>query len=194
MTKTNDFMKQEREKLKKKAFSKTVFIELLATYSNDPDFESHSMKVSEDKAVKLLTKPAKGFRNVFKKILIAYGADEKEATEFMKLYKFGNKDLEVVYDFMSDAIYNYLKIGRPLDLFSKEDVTASIYLEGVGAGTKEVETLVDFKDASKGKKKSKSKWDDYSKLKTKSKTPKWKKYNDDLLTTMEVVLEKHYED
>lgn len=194
MSKTNDFIKDERERLKKKAFSKTVFIELLATYSNDPDFQSHNMKVSEDKAIKLLTKPAKGFRNTFKKILVDFGADEKEAATFMEQYKFSNRDLESVYEFISDAIYNYLKIGRPLELFSKEDVVASIYLDEVEAGEKETEVLIDFKDPKKGKKKSKSKWEGYSKLKTKSKAPKWKKYNDDMTTTMEIALENLFDD
>lgn len=192
---TLEFIKEEREKLKKKAFSKTVFIDLLATYSNDPEFTSHTMKgAGDDKAVKLLTKPARGFRNVFKKILVEFGAEEKDAVAFLAQYKFANRDLESVYDFMSDAIYQYLQIGRPLELFSKEDVVASIFLEEVEADEKEYETLIDFKDASKGKKKSKSKWDKHNKLKSKSSCPKWKKYGDDLTTTMEIALEQLFDD
>lgn len=125
-------IKQEREALKKKVFSFSTFVELLAEYINEPDFESHVMKMGKDEkgeaiAEEIKIYPVKHIRKLCKKVLLDFGVAAADAEKVMdKDYKFAKKDVEGLYEFMSDFLYQYLQTGRRLELFNKNDMNVSI--------------------------------------------------------------------
>lgn len=159
---------KERKKLVKKVFSREAFNSLLVDYLNDPEFESHVMKVSGDEAVKVKTYPVKKFRKILRNILIDFGVDKNDAEAIMTTYKFRKKDVEEMYDFISDFIYQYLSTGRRLKLFEREDAVASIIFEDMDTVTK---TYTIGKDKKKYNRKEKS----HKKAKIKSPCPDWQK-------------------
>ena len=132
---TLEFIKAERENLKSKAFSRDTFDKLLVTYLNDPEFQSHNMtkKPADNVAIKTPDYPVKKFRKILYRILIDFGVDAKDAETVKTTYKFKNKTVDGMYDFLTDFIYQYLKTGRRLNLVNKEDMVASIIAEDVEA-------------------------------------------------------------
>lgn len=164
MSKMDDMIKQERENLKSKIFSMDSFTKLLTCYVNDPEFESHTMKKKGEEAHKLATHPVKGFRDTIVRVLVDFGVDAKDAEEGMKNYQFRAKDVQSMYDFITDFIYQYLSTGRKLDLFKREDAIASIYLKD------EDETVGKHRLAKNPSRKKKHK-----KLVADSSCPEWQK-------------------
>ena len=69
MSKTRDFVKQERENLKSKVFSMDTFTELLATYINDPEYMALNIKNQNGVATEIESYPVKKFRKVIKNVL-----------------------------------------------------------------------------------------------------------------------------
>ena len=77
-------IKQDRENLVKKTWSKSYFIDLLTDYVNEPELESHIIELKRDENNEEVAKvvkeyPVKKFRKTIKKILIDFGVDEKDA-------------------------------------------------------------------------------------------------------------------
>lgn len=170
MSKVEELIKQERENLKKATFSKTTFVKLMATYINEPEFKSHVMKINngEETAEVLDDYPVKKFRKLVRTVLVDFGVDANDAEKIMTEYKFKEKDMEGMYDFMSDFIYQYLKTGRRFKLFDKVDMNASIIAKEVKADAKDYE-------ANERRPFSRVEWNDHKKVKIQSSCPEWEK-------------------
>lgn len=170
MSKVEELIKQERANLKKATFSKTTFVKLMATYINEPEFKSHVMKINagEETAEVLDDYPVKKFRKMIKNVLTDFGVDAADAEKIMSEYKFKEKDMENMYDFMSDFIYQYLKTGRKFKIFDKVDMNAAIIAKDVKADAKEYE-------ANEKRAFSRVEWNDYKKVKVQSSCPEWEK-------------------
>lgn len=162
-----------RKNLVKKTWSFEAFVDLLTDYINEPEYESHVVELEagedgEKAAAIIKTYPVKKFRKTIKNILMDFGVDEEYASKVETDYKFKKKDVETMYDFMTDFIYQYLKTGRKLQLLKKEDVVLDLIMEDVKADGK----------AYKGNDKIKGsyvKHDAYKKVKATSKCPAWLK-------------------
>lgn len=133
---TIEFIQEERKNLQSKSFSKATFDKLVLTYLNDPEFESHIMKKKGDEAVKITTKPVKKFRKLVYNVLLDFGVSKDDAAAIMTTYKFKNKTVEGLYEFISDLLYQYGNTGRWLRLYEKEDNIASIKAIDVNEMTK----------------------------------------------------------
>lgn len=169
MSKVEERIKAERENLKKKVFSLTTFTELLTDYINEPEFESHVMKMEdEDTAVEVKTFPVKHFRKLCRRMLVDFGVAEKDAETVMTDYKFKKKDVEGLYEFMTDFVYQYLRTGRRLQMFNKRDMNLSIIAA-------EVEGFVKEYPGNDKRKSTTIRYKDHKKVSAKSSCPKWEK-------------------
>lgn len=180
-------IKQDRENLVKKTWSKSYFIDLLTDYVNEPELESHIIELKRDENNEEVAKvvkeyPVKKFRKTIKKILIDFGVDEKDAEKVMTDYKFTKKDVETLYEFTSDFIYHYLKSGKKLQVFKKEDAELSLIMEDKEEGEKTY-------DGNEKRKGSLVKNKKHKKIKAESKCPKWLKesYSEDGKTLLKKV-------
>lgn len=169
MSKVEERIKLERETLKKKVYSFTALVDLMAIYINEPEFEGHIMKMEdEDTVAEIKTYPVKKFRKTLKNILQDFGVAEKDAAKIVDEYKFKKKDVETIYEFVTEFQYQYLQTGRRLELFDKRDMNVSIIAEDVKGGIK-------HKEANERIPETTTKYDDHKKVSSKSTCPKWKK-------------------
>lgn len=192
MSKVLDSIKEEREKMKSRAFSRDSFNSLLADYMNDADYESLSVKTVNGEACLVSSQPVKKFRKIIKNILEEYGVDKKDSETILDKYKFKRKDVDEMYEFISEFIYLYLSTGRNLNLFAKEEAVASIKLEDVKEFEKDYPIYKKNDKTEKFEKVGVShiKAENHKKLRTTSSTPKWKKsklINNKLEKVMEMV-------
>lgn len=181
MSCTEEFIKKERENLKSKVFNKDVYYNLLVTYLNEPEFESHVMKKKGEEAWIIKDHPVKKFRKILFKILVDFGVDKADAEAVMTTYKFNNKTVDGMYDFINDFLYQYLRTGRTLQLINKENCTAALEMKEV-CSIKNKERkfkgeLVGFEDV-----------DDHNVIKAKSKAPDWKRTKKDKSGKVEKVI------
>lgn len=177
MSKTRDFVKQERENLKSKVFSMDTFTELLATYINDPEYMALNIKNQNGVATEIESYPVKKFRKVIKNVLEDFGVDKKDSEAIMSEYKFKKKDVREMYDFISELIYLYMNTGKKLNLFKKADVKASIEFVDVDEFEKEYPIYKKNEKTGKSEKVGVShiKAEKHKKVKADSSTPDWKK-------------------
>lgn len=164
----NEYIETERKNIKKKMFSKQSFYELLTVYLNDPEFESHVMVKDGDKIKRVKDYPVKKFRKVLYNVLVDFGVAPEDAEAVKSTYKFKEKTVEGMYDFISDFIYQYLNTGRKLKLVEKEDMVANIV-----AVEKKAEKNKERK--FQGKLVGKMNTNAHKILKAESKVPDWEK-------------------
>lgn len=167
--KVEERIKAEREKLKKKTFSFTAFVELMTDYVNEPEFESHVMKMEDEQtAVEIKSYPVKHFRKILRSVLLEYGVAEKDADTVMTDYKFKKKDMEGMYEFITDFIYQYLRTGRRLQVFNKRDMNLSIIAN-------DVEEFIKPYPGNEKRKDTTIRYKNHKKVSSKSSCPKWEK-------------------
>ena len=160
-------IEKERQKISKR-FSKSTFQEIMVNYLNDDEYESHVMKIKGDNAIKVKEYPVKKFRKILYNVLIDFGVDPDDAKAIKKEYKFKNKTIDGMYEFISDFLYFYLNSGKRLNLFDKEDSVASIIF-------KDVEAEKNKKRKLKGAEIDPVDIEQHRVVKVKSSVPKWKK-------------------
>lgn len=166
-------IKKDRENLIKKTWSKSYFVDLLTDYINEPEFESHVIEMQKDDAGKEVAKavksyPIKKFRKTLKNILMDFGVDATDAEKIVTDYKFKKKDVETMYDFMTDFIYLYLESGRKLQLFKKEDAALALIMEEKDPYEKDFE-------GNEKRAASHVKYKKHKKVRAESKCPDWLK-------------------
>ena len=173
MSKFDDFIKEERTKLKSRTFSKDTFYDVLVNYLNEPEYTTKTVKKKSDQAILVADQPVKKFRKVLKNVLIDFGVAKDDAETVVTSYKFDKKTVDGMYEFITEFLYAYLKTGKKLKLFSKEDVDTSLEMIDKKA-EKDKERkfkgeLVGYEDI-----------EDHVIVKSSAKAPDWKRVKKDM--------------
>lgn len=147
-----EIVKDVQENSKMKNFSSTLHNKMLTAFMNDPDFISEDIKLSPSKMEKLKVqkKVVKEFRKSMRDVLVEFGLDKNDAERVVENYKFKKKFSKALYEMYHEYVYQYLKTGKKLNLFSKDDIKASIYIKSRDKNTRPVFILKDGKRVSTG--------------------------------------------
>ena len=124
-------------------FNKKNFTTLMTAMANDPDFSAKVVKVknSEIDSVENVM-VSQGFREFCKKIVEKAGVDKKEsAIVLTSAFEFSNSDLNGLYEFFADAVYEYMAAGNQFDFLPTEDFKGSISLKNVDEVVKTAEAF-----------------------------------------------------
>lgn len=144
-----EIVEDVQKNMKMKNFSSTLYNKMFTAFLNDPEFISEDVKLSPSKEekTKLQKKVVKQFRKAMNDVLVDFGLDEKDAAKILAEYTFKKKFAKSLCDMYHEFIYQYLKTGKKLNLFSKEDARASIYFKPREKKTKKVYAIT--KDGKK---------------------------------------------
>lgn len=119
-------------------FNKKAFNEVLKAMANDTDFVAKVAKVKkgelENVEEVLVTK---GFRKWIQGIVEKAGIDKAESA-FVLEDTFTIDNVDGLYEFFAEAVYEYISAGNSFDLLPKEDFKGSIYLKDLVASTRKM--------------------------------------------------------
>lgn len=150
-----------------RTFSRSDFDTLAKAYLNAPD---HTVEVVSQKAGELVKKevaPVAQFRGMIRRILLDFGVDKQESERILSdSYEIRNVD--GLYEVISDLVYQYAAAGKKFDFLTLEDFSGSLIIEEIG------ETISEHR-APGTDEKFKVKKKAHKQLKGKSKTPSWLK-------------------
>jgi hypothetical protein len=111
-------------------FNKKRFEAFCAALLNEPEFKAEvAKKVGDDVNVEEIL-PSQEFRKWLKKIVEKMGVDKTESARILTP-EFEISSVEGLYDFMSEAIYQYIEAGNKFDFIPKKDFQGSVYLKDV---------------------------------------------------------------
>ena len=124
-------------------FNKKNFTTLMTAMANDPEFTAKVVKVKNDEIDSVEeVMVSKGFREFCRKIVEKAGVDKKEsAIVLTSAFEFSNSDLNGLYEFFADAVYEYMAAGNQFEFLPTEDFKGSISLKNVDTITKTAEAF-----------------------------------------------------
>jgi hypothetical protein len=124
-------------------FNKKNFTTLMTAMANDPEFTAKVVKVKNNEIDTIEdVMVSKGFREFCKRIVEKAGVDKKESEIILTSeFSFTNSDLNGLYEFFAEAVYNYMAAGNQFDFLPKEDFKGSMSLKNVGEVTKTAEAF-----------------------------------------------------
>ena len=124
-------------------FNKKNFTTLMTAMANDPTFTAKVVKVKSkelDSVEEVMV--SQGFREFCKKVVEKAGVDKKEsAVVLTPAFEFSPSDLNGLYEFFADAVYEYMAAGNQFDFLPTEDFKGSISLKDVPEVTKTSEAF-----------------------------------------------------
>ena len=124
-------------------FNKKNFTTLMTAMANDPDFTAKVVKVKNneiDSVENVMV--SQGFREFCKKVVEKAGVDKKESAVVLSpSFEFSNSDLNGLYEFFADAVYEYMAVGNQFDFLPTEDFKGSISLKNVAEVSKTAEAF-----------------------------------------------------
>ena len=153
----------------KKTHSKADFNRVILGLINEPDYTTTVISTKNGEKVETEITPVKDVRNSLKKVLTDFGVDKQEAETILTDYKFTKMD--GMYEFISEAITNYLDADKKFDFLPKEDFVGSIVMNNVPASTKEYPAMAGIGNSEPVKVSVKA----HRTLGKKSKAPEWAK-------------------
>ena len=124
-------------------FNKKNFTTLMTAMANDPEFTAKVVKVKNNEIDSIEeVMVSKGFREFCKKIVEKAGVDKKESSIVLtSAFEFNTSDFNGLYEFIAEAIYEYISAGNQFDFLPKDDFKGSISLKDVGEVTKTAEAF-----------------------------------------------------
>lgn len=150
-----------------KTFSRSDFDKLAKAFLNTPDYKLETVSLKGGELVDKEVEPVKQLRGMIKRILLDFGVDKQEAERVMTdAYEIHNVD--GLYEFVSELLYQYMNTGKKFDFLTREDFAGSILLKDVAETTsthKDIRTKEEFQVHKKA----------HKVLEKKSKVPKWLK-------------------
>lgn len=116
----------------KPTFSKKMFSDVVNALVNDDEYVMETVQLKDGKPVNVVSTPVKEFRTkLLTPILEEVKMDRADIDKFIENYEFSPKQTEAMYDVMTSAIYEYMKVGKTFRFPSKNEFTASISLRKV---------------------------------------------------------------
>lgn len=149
-----------------KSFSRADFDKLAKAFLNTPDYTIQAAIVKDGQLSSKEIKPVELFRGMIQRILIEFGVDKQEAAKVMNETEF--KNVDGLYEVVSELIYQYMNAGKKFDFISREDFTGSLSLKEI---TETISTHKDIRTGEEFKVEKKA----HKLLEKKSKCPKWLK-------------------
>ena len=124
-------------------FNKKNFTTLMTAMANDPNFSAKVVKVKNKELESVENvMVSQGFRDFCKKVVEKAGVDKKESgIVYSPSFEFNTSDLNGLYEFFADAVYEYMAAGNQFDFLPTEDFKASISLKDVAEVTKTSEAF-----------------------------------------------------
>lgn len=114
------------------SFSKTDFNEMINAMINDPEYQMETVKVVDGELTNFSTPVVKEVRDkLLIPVLMKAGVDKAEATELASTFRYSNNQTSCLYDFVVDAIYQYMDAGKKINFPNRQDFNGSIYLKDV---------------------------------------------------------------
>jgi hypothetical protein len=136
--KVSDVLKDIQQKGKgPNRFSKKSFNRLVKAMLNDTSFTAKVAQASGTELIRIEeVAVTEGFRKFLKKVLEKAGIDKKDS-EVVLGDSFTIDNVEGLYEFFAEALYQYMDAGNKFDLLPKEDFKGSLYLKKIAAGSRE---------------------------------------------------------
>lgn len=158
------------------SFSKSDFNTLINAMLNDPTYEMETVKMEDGKLVNVTTPVVRELREKFiKPILVDFGVPKTDAERIADDYTFKSSQTAVLYNFIADAIYQYMDAGKKFNFPNRKDFSGSVNIQEIDEKVVERD-LRDIKDRSKVIGHKKEKRDKHKVLVKKSVCPTWMRH------------------
>ena len=169
-------IKKGKKGNKIKSFSKTDFNTLINAMLNDPAYEMESVKIVDGQLTNVSTAVVRELREKFiTPILIEAGIDKEDAAKIAAGYKFTSAQTSMMYEFIADAIYQYIDADKKFNFPNRTNFTGSIYLKENDETTVERD-IRDIKDRKSIIGHKKEKRAAHKTIVKKSTCPNWLRY------------------
>ena len=113
-----------------RSFSRTDFNDMVNAMLNDPSYEMESVKVVDGKLTEVSTPVVRELREkLIVPLLTEAGVDKTEAQRIANEYHFKNPQTSSMYEFVADAVYQYMDADKKFNFPNRKDFTGSIYLK-----------------------------------------------------------------
>jgi hypothetical protein len=123
-------IKKSKKGDKIRSFSRSDFNELLNAMLNDPKYEMETVQVVDGKLTNVKTPVVEDFRTKFiQPILTEFGVPKEDAGKIASDYRFKNSQTSVLYNFIADAVYQYIDADKKFNFPNRKDFCGSIYLK-----------------------------------------------------------------
>lgn len=123
-------IKKGKKGNKIKSFSRTDFNDMLNAMLNDPSYEMEFVKIVDGKLTSVTQPVIREFREKFiTPILVEAGVPKDDAAKLAAEYHFRSNQTSMMYEFIADAIYQYMDADKKFNFPSRKDFTGSIYLK-----------------------------------------------------------------
>lgn len=116
-------------------FNKKNFNTLMVALANDLEFTTKIAKVKKDECELEDVMVTKGFRQWCKKLVEKAGVDKSESERILT-DDFIIDNMDGLYDFFAEAMYQYMLAGNRFDLPNKEDFKGGVYLKDIPESVK----------------------------------------------------------
>lgn len=157
----------------KRTFSRETFEQTVRALANDPEYKVEKAQWKNGKVETVDVYPAAVIRKVVERILRDVAQmDPQEAAAQAEQYEI--PAIDGWYDFVSEAMYAYLKAGKKFDFIPKYDSNLSLFIEPKDAGVKVSRTIANEKKGIESREIT-NQIDAHQKLVAKTKVPKWLK-------------------
>lgn len=111
-------------------FNKRNFNTLMVALANDIEFTAKVAKVKKGECELEDVMVTKGFRKWCKNLVEKMGVDSSESARIMT-DKFVIDNMDGLYDFFAEAMYQYMDAGNRFDLPGKKDFQGGMYIKNV---------------------------------------------------------------
>lgn len=127
-----DGVKKSKKGTKIKSFSKNDFNILINALLNDSKYNMETVSIVDGKLTNVSTPIIEDLRTKFiMPILIEFGVPKTDAARIVDEYKFKSGQTQVLYNFIIEAIYQYIDSDKKLNFPARKDFTGSIHLNEV---------------------------------------------------------------
>ena len=128
------------------SFSKTDFNDLVNALLNDPDHQMETVKLVDGELTNVTTPVVAELREkLFVPILQRGGMDKADAQDLAKTFHFNGASTSNMYEFVSEALYNYLDAGKKFNFPNRKTFCGSVYFKDVDENVV-VRDIRDIKD------------------------------------------------
>ena len=158
------------------SFSKTDFNELINAMINDPEYQMETVKTVDGQITDFSTPVVREVREkMLIPVLIKAGVDKADAASIAETFRYSNNQTGCLYDFIADALYQYMDAGKKFNFPNRRDFIGSIHLKDVDEeiverdirDIKDPKTITGHKKEKRGKHKT---------IVKKSSCPAWKRH------------------
>jgi hypothetical protein len=114
------------------SFSKSDFNSLINSMINDVAYTMDTVKIVDGVITNCSIPVVEEVRQkIILPVLIKAGVEKKDAEELAMTFKYSNYQTACLYDFIADALYQYMDAGKKFNFPNRKDFTGSIHLKEI---------------------------------------------------------------